>query len=142
MDALVEVHNVDWQACGLEGYGKPTGYLERQLRRFTGLWEHNKTRELEVVEELGEWLRENMPESPESTIVHGDYRLGNVMMADERPGRARRDLRLGAVHDRRPARGRGLPDRHLGRAGRPRGHDVREPERGHPPRRAFSRARS
>jgi aminoglycoside phosphotransferase (APT) family kinase protein len=85
VDALVEVHDVDWQACGLEGYGKPTGYLERQLRRFTGLWEHNKTRELEVVEELGDWLRENMPESPESTIVHGDYRLGNVMMAESAP---------------------------------------------------------
>jgi aminoglycoside phosphotransferase (APT) family kinase protein len=85
VDALVEVHDVDWQACGLEGYGRPTGYLERQLRRFTGLWEHNKTRELEVVEELGDWLRENLPESPESTIVHGDYRLGNVMMADSAP---------------------------------------------------------
>ncbi len=85
VDALVEVHSVDWQACGLEGYGKPTGYLERQLRRFGGLWEHNKTRELEVVEELGEWLRQNMPESPESTIVHGDYRLGNVMMSDDAP---------------------------------------------------------
>src|ERR671923_3079844 len=85
VDALVEVHDADWEARGLEGYGKPTGYLERQLRRFTGLWEHNKTRELEVVEELGDWLRENMPESPESTIVHGDYRLGNVMMADSAP---------------------------------------------------------
>src|SRR5206468_11718172 len=41
IDALVEVHAVDWQACGLEGFGKPTGYLERQLRRFGGLWEHN-----------------------------------------------------------------------------------------------------
>jgi aminoglycoside phosphotransferase (APT) family kinase protein len=85
VDALVEVHTVDWGACGLEGYGKPTGYLERQLRRFGGLWEHNKTRELPVVEELGEWLGRNMPESPESTIVHGDYRLGNVMMADRAP---------------------------------------------------------
>ena len=85
VDALVEIHNVDWEACGLEGYGRPTGYLERQLRRFTGLWEHNKTRELEAVEELGDWLRHNMPESPESTIVHGDYRLGNVMMADAAP---------------------------------------------------------
>jgi aminoglycoside phosphotransferase (APT) family kinase protein len=85
VDALVEVHSVDWQACGLDGYGKPTGYLERQLRRFSGLWEHNKTRELDVVEELGDWLREHMPESPESTIVHGDYRLGNVMMADSAP---------------------------------------------------------
>jgi aminoglycoside phosphotransferase (APT) family kinase protein len=85
VDALVELHEVDWRACGLEGYGKPTGYLERQVRRFTGLWEHNKTRELPVVEELGEWLGANMPESPESTIVHGDYRLGNVMMADSAP---------------------------------------------------------
>ncbi len=85
VDALVEVHSVDWRACGLEGYGKPTGYLERQLRRFGGLWEHNKTRELPVVEEVGEWLARNRPESPESTIVHGDYRLGNVMMADTAP---------------------------------------------------------
>jgi aminoglycoside phosphotransferase (APT) family kinase protein len=85
VDALVELHDVDWRACGLEGYGKPTGYLERQVRRFSGLWEHNKTRELPVVEELGEWLGANMPESPESTIVHGDYRLGNVMMADTAP---------------------------------------------------------
>jgi aminoglycoside phosphotransferase (APT) family kinase protein len=85
VDALVEVHAVDWRACGLEGYGKPTGYLERQVRRFNGLWEHNKTRELPVVEELGEWLRDNMPGSQEATIVHGDYRLGNVMMADAAP---------------------------------------------------------
>jgi aminoglycoside phosphotransferase (APT) family kinase protein len=38
IDALVELHAVDWRAVGLEGFGKPTGYLERQLRRFTGLW--------------------------------------------------------------------------------------------------------
>jgi aminoglycoside phosphotransferase (APT) family kinase protein len=87
VDALVEIHDVDWRACGLEGYGKPTGYLERQLRRFGGLWEFNKTRELPVVEEVGEWLAGNLPDSPESTIVHGDYRLGNVMMADEAPAR-------------------------------------------------------
>ena len=87
MDALADIHAVDWRACGLEGYGKPTGYLERQLRRFTGLWEFNKTRELPVVEEVGAWLASNLPESPESTIVHGDYRLGNVMVADEAPAR-------------------------------------------------------
>jgi aminoglycoside phosphotransferase (APT) family kinase protein len=85
VDALVEVHAVDWRACGLEGYGKPTGYLERQVRRFSGLWEHNKTRELPVVDELGEWLGDNMPGSQEATIVHGDYRLGNVMMAGSTP---------------------------------------------------------
>ena len=41
IDALVEIHAVDWRAAGLEGFGKPTGYLERQLRRFGGLWELN-----------------------------------------------------------------------------------------------------
>jgi aminoglycoside phosphotransferase (APT) family kinase protein len=87
VDALVELHSVDWRACDLEGFGKPTGYLERQLRRFNGLWEFNKTRELPVVEEVGGWLAGNLPDSPESTIVHGDYRLGNVMVADDAPGR-------------------------------------------------------
>src|SRR5215210_3104624 len=85
IEALAEIHEVDWRACGLEGFGKPSGYLERQLRRFNGLWEHNKTREVERVQEVGDWLAANMPESPESTIVHGDYRLGNVMVADEPP---------------------------------------------------------
>jgi aminoglycoside phosphotransferase (APT) family kinase protein len=87
VDALAEVHAVDWRACGLEGYGKPTGYLERQVRRFTGLWDYNKTREVPVVEEVRDWLADNLPDSPESTIVHGDYRLGNVMVADEQPAR-------------------------------------------------------
>jgi aminoglycoside phosphotransferase (APT) family kinase protein len=87
VDALVEVHAVDWRAAGLEGFGKPTGYLERQLRRFGGLWEHNKTRELHVVQEVGDWLAQNLPESPAATIVHGDYRLGNTMVANDPPGR-------------------------------------------------------
>ncbi|MHB8659141.1 MAG: phosphotransferase family protein [Solirubrobacteraceae bacterium] len=87
LDALVEVHAVDWRAAGLEGFGKPTGYLERQLRRFLGLWEHNRTRELAAVEEVGRWLADNMPESPPATIVHGDYRLGNTMFASGAPAR-------------------------------------------------------
>jgi aminoglycoside phosphotransferase (APT) family kinase protein len=87
VDRLVELHAVDWRACGLDGYGKPTGYLERQVRRFTGLWDFNKTREVPVVEEVRDWLADNLPESPEATIVHGDYRLGNVMVADEPPAR-------------------------------------------------------
>ena len=61
IDALVEIHAVDWQAAGLEGFGKPTGYLERQLRRFGGLWEINKTREIPAVERVGAWLAEHLP---------------------------------------------------------------------------------
>jgi aminoglycoside phosphotransferase (APT) family kinase protein len=85
--ALVEVHGLDWRDCGLEGFGKPEGYLDRQLRRFTGLWEHNKTRELPEVEEVLAWLAENKPASPEATIVHGDFRLGNTMFANDVPAR-------------------------------------------------------
>jgi aminoglycoside phosphotransferase (APT) family kinase protein len=87
VDSLAEMHGVDWRACGLEGFGKPTGYLDRQLRRFGGLWEHNKTRELPLVQEVGEWLATNKPESPPATIVHGDYRLGNTMFAHGAPAR-------------------------------------------------------
>jgi len=87
IDALVEVHAVDWQAVGLAGFGKPTGYLERQVRRFLGLWEHNKTRELAAVERVGRWLAGNLPTSGPATIVHGDYRLGNTMLAPGAPAR-------------------------------------------------------
>ncbi len=87
VDALVEVHAVDWQAAGLDGFGKPTGYLERQLRRFGGLWEHNKTREIPAVERVGGWLADNLPKSAPATVVHGDYRLGNTMLAPEPPAR-------------------------------------------------------
>jgi aminoglycoside phosphotransferase (APT) family kinase protein len=87
VDALVELHAVEWTTIGLEGFGKPSGYLERQLRRFTGLWEHNRTRELPEVEQIGAWLAANIPESPTATIVHGDYRLGNTIIAPEPPAR-------------------------------------------------------
>jgi aminoglycoside phosphotransferase (APT) family kinase protein len=87
IDALVEIHAVDWQAVGLEGFGKPTGYLERQLRRFKGLWELNKTREIEAVESVGAWLGEHLPASGPATIVHGDFRLGNTMYAPGAPAR-------------------------------------------------------
>jgi aminoglycoside phosphotransferase (APT) family kinase protein len=87
IDSLVELHAVDWAQVGLEGFGKPTGYLERQVRRFLGLWEHNRTRELPAVEELGRWLADNMPDSPPATIVHGDYRLGNTIYDPSPPAR-------------------------------------------------------
>lgn len=90
IDALVEVHAVDWQAAGLTGFGRPTGYLERQLRRFGGLWEHNRTRDVPAVERVGRWLADRLPSpSPPApaTVVHGDYRLGNVMIGPAAPAR-------------------------------------------------------
>ena len=87
VDALVEIHAVDWRAAGLEGFGKPTGYLERQVRRFSGLWEVNATRELPLVGEVAAWLEAERPESGPATVVHGDYRLGNVVFAPQAPAR-------------------------------------------------------
>ena len=87
IQTLAALHAVDWQAVGLEGFGRPTGYLERQLMRFRGLWELTKTRELPRLDEVSVRLATTVPESPTSTIVHGDYRLGNAMLAQEPPAR-------------------------------------------------------
>lgn len=89
IDALTEIHSVDWRAAGLDGFGKPTGYLERQLRRFGSLWEINRTRQIAAVELVGRWLAEHLPASPAATIVHGDYRLGNVIFDPDPPARLR-----------------------------------------------------
>ena len=87
VDALAELHAVPWRAAGLEGFGRPTGYAERQVRRFLGLWEVNRTREIPEVERVAAWLTANLPESPPATIVHGDYRVGNVMFESTAPAR-------------------------------------------------------
>jgi aminoglycoside phosphotransferase (APT) family kinase protein len=85
IDGLVELHGADWERLGLDGFGKPTGYLERQLRRFGGLWDHNRTRDLPEVAQVGSWLAEHLPQSPPATIVHGDYRLGNTIYGPAAP---------------------------------------------------------
>jgi aminoglycoside phosphotransferase (APT) family kinase protein len=87
IDALVELHALDWRAAGLEGFGRPDGYLERQLRRFRGLWAANRTREIPAIERVADWLGRHRPPSGPATIVHGDYRLGNVMFAPVAPAR-------------------------------------------------------
>jgi aminoglycoside phosphotransferase (APT) family kinase protein len=138
VDALADLHAVDWRAAGLEGFGKPTGYTERQLRRFLGLWEHNRTREIGEVERVAGWLRDNLPESGPATIVHGDFRLGTSCTRPGRPGAAGHDPGLGDEHDRRPARRRGLPLHDVERGVRPARRDVgpahRHARRGFPTR--------
>jgi aminoglycoside phosphotransferase (APT) family kinase protein len=87
VDALVTIHAVDWRAAGLEGFGRPDGYLERQVRRFGGLWERNRTRDLPAMERVAGWLAAHRPESPAPTVVHGDFRFGNVLIASGAPAR-------------------------------------------------------
>jgi aminoglycoside phosphotransferase (APT) family kinase protein len=81
VDVLVAIHAVDYEAVGLAEFGRPDGYIERQVRRWGEQWERSKTRELPAIDELARRLRNAIPESPPPTIVHGDYRLDNTMLA-------------------------------------------------------------
>jgi aminoglycoside phosphotransferase (APT) family kinase protein len=82
VEALATLHAVDLKAGGLDQFGRPSGYLERQLRRFGSLLETNATRPLPELEQVADWLVENMPESRRTTFVHGDFRLGNLLFAE------------------------------------------------------------
>jgi len=87
VDVLVTIHAVDYNTVGLGDFGHPDGFLERQVRRWGEQWERSKTRPLPAIEELARRLRAALPESPAPTIVHGDYRLDNTMLALDDPGR-------------------------------------------------------
>lgn len=85
VDALVELHAVDARHDSLAGFGRFAGYLERQLRRFGSLYEASAGRRFPAFEALTERLASTLPESFETTVVHGDYRLGNLMVTASPP---------------------------------------------------------
>jgi aminoglycoside phosphotransferase (APT) family kinase protein len=81
IDLLVKLQAVDWRAVGLEGFGRPDGYIERQLRRWCDQLARTLplTRPLPVMEKLERWLKAHTPQTQSPTIAHGDYKLDNVM---------------------------------------------------------------
>lgn len=79
-DTLVALHAVDPEAAGLADFGRPEGFLERQLRRWGKQLEASRGRELAGIDELHRTLAEALPHSPAPTVVHGDYRLDNVLV--------------------------------------------------------------
>ncbi|NOT54540.1 MAG: phosphotransferase family protein [Deltaproteobacteria bacterium] len=81
IDALAELHAVRWQETALATLGKPEGFLPRQLRRWAGQLELTlpRTRPLPGLQEVSEWLTAHLPEQSATSIVHGDYKLDNVM---------------------------------------------------------------
>jgi len=91
VDTLVDIHAVDYERVGLGDFGKPTGYLERQVDTFTQqleewllpMTEHD--REVPHIREVGSWLAENVPTESDHTLVHGDYKLDNVMFGPGTP---------------------------------------------------------
>lgn len=88
VDALVELHAIDLRSSGLHAIGRPDDFLDRHLRRWTGIWERHRTREVPVLDEVTRWLRSHRPEpSSAPTLVHGDYRLGNVVFGTAGPAR-------------------------------------------------------
>ncbi len=87
VDGIARLARVDWRARGLEGFGKPEGFLERQADRWVSHYETNRTRDLPGVEVVAEWLRAHTPSRYEHGIIHGDYQFANVMFCHGAPAR-------------------------------------------------------
>ena len=103
VDTLVEIHAADVTRPELAAFARPGSYLERQVRRFTQLWQINKTRDIRPVDDVARLLAERLPEPLPSTVVHGDYRLGNMMVSPADPTHilAVLDWEMGAIGDPR-----------------------------------------
>jgi len=81
VDALSDLHAVDIRAHGLDSLGKPAGFVERQVRGWAERWHRSQTDELTEMDELAAWLASRLPPDPaRPTLVHGDYKLDNVML--------------------------------------------------------------
>ncbi|RBI62305.1 phosphotransferase family protein [halophilic archaeon] len=90
VDTLAAIHSLDYEAVGLGEFGRPAGYTDRQVDRWTKQleWAFERTAEertVPVLEEVGDWLAENRPPDHEHALVHGDYKLDNVMFAPGTP---------------------------------------------------------
>jgi aminoglycoside phosphotransferase (APT) family kinase protein len=103
VDTLAEIHAADVSTPQLAAFVRPGNYNERQVRRFAQLWEINQTRNLPTVVDVGTWLGAHLPDQLPATVVHGDYRLGNMIVTQERPDRiaAVLDWEMGAIGDPR-----------------------------------------
>jgi aminoglycoside phosphotransferase (APT) family kinase protein len=83
VDTLVELHAVDPVAVGLDDFGRPEGFLDRQLRRWGKQLDASRNRDLPGIDELHAALGRALPVSPAPTVIHGDYRLDNVLLGDD-----------------------------------------------------------
>jgi len=83
-DILAKLHNVDFRAVGLEGYGREGGYCVRQVKRWAAQYEASKTDDVPAMDKLARWLGDNMPADETTTIVHGDYRMENLIYHPDR----------------------------------------------------------
>ena len=87
VEGAAKLGRVDWRAQGLEGFGRPDGFHERQVDRWLTFLDAYKMRELPGLDEAADWLRSNRPTSYQPGIMHGDYQFANVMFAHGAPAR-------------------------------------------------------
>lgn len=99
VDTLVELHAVDPSAVGLADFGRPEGFLDRQLRRWGKQLEASRNRDLPGVDALHAALGRSLPDSPAPTVIHGDYRLDNVLIGDDDRIKAVLDWEMSTLGD-------------------------------------------
>jgi aminoglycoside phosphotransferase (APT) family kinase protein len=87
IDTLVELHAVDPASCGLGDLGHPEGFLARQVEGWRGRWEKAKHEDNPLATELGQWLEDHLPPESMPTLLHNDWRLDNMAVARDDPGR-------------------------------------------------------
>jgi aminoglycoside phosphotransferase (APT) family kinase protein len=85
LDVLARLHGVDPRAVGLVDFGRPGNYFERQVARWSQQWALSKTDEVPAMDALLAWLPRHIPADDETTLVHGDYRLGNLILHPNEP---------------------------------------------------------
>jgi aminoglycoside phosphotransferase (APT) family kinase protein len=83
VDTMAAIHQVDLPAAGLDQLGRHEGYIARQLKRWYGQWNQQKTRDLPAVDRVHDELSRRIPEQGPATLVHGDYRLDNCMVGPD-----------------------------------------------------------
>jgi aminoglycoside phosphotransferase (APT) family kinase protein len=82
---IAQLHTIDYAAIGLAEYGKPGNYFARQIDRWTKQYKASETEKIEAMDNLMEWLPKNIPPGDETSIVHGDYRLDNMIFHPDEP---------------------------------------------------------
>ena len=81
---LAKLHSIDYKKIGLEDYGKPGNYVARQVSRWSKQYRASETDNIEAMNNLIEWLPQNIPDDDETSIVHGDYRLDNMILKNNK----------------------------------------------------------
>jgi aminoglycoside phosphotransferase (APT) family kinase protein len=84
-DALARLHKVDWRGVGLGDFGRPENYVARQIARWSKQYEASRTGDIPEMDRLIAWLPQNIPPREETTLVHGDFRLGNMIFHPTEP---------------------------------------------------------